>query len=107
MIRLLIVMTVLCGSSLVLSAQDTIKATSLPGAQEAEQFYNSGTLKFNNKQFADAMLDFNKAIEFKPDFEKAYFNRGLTKIELLLAKSAIQDFNKSIELNGIAVQSEH
>ena len=82
------------------SAQDTIKATTLPPAQEAEVSYNNGTTKFNNKQYADAIADFNKAIELKPDFEKAYYNRGLTRMELFQNKAAIEDFSKSIELNA-------
>src|ERR1041385_634640 len=87
---------------LLSSAQDTVKASTLAPAQDAEMYNNSGTSKFNAKQYADALLDFNKAIDLKPDFEKAYYNRGLAKNELLMNQSAEADFTKSIELNPSA-----
>src|ERR1700749_167164 len=101
-IRLLFLLAFVLGGIQFASAQDTDKATTLAPAQDAEMFNNSGTTKFNAKQYADALLDFNKAIELKPDFEKAYYNRGLAKNELIMNQSAIADFTKSIQLNPAA-----
>src|ERR1044072_8057648 len=101
-IRLLFLLTFSFSAIHFTHAQDAGKASTLAPAQDAEMYNNSGTTKFNAKQYADALLDFNKAIELKPDFEKAYYNRGLAKNELLMNQSAVADFTKSIELNPAA-----
>ena len=49
-------------------------------------------MKINFNQHADAIGDFNIAIRLKPDFADAYFNRGVSYLELGLPRNAIQDF---------------
>ncbi|WP_239650282.1 tetratricopeptide repeat protein, partial [Brachyspira hyodysenteriae] len=44
-------------------------------------------------------VDFNKTIKLNPKNEKAYFNRGIAKIESKKYGKDIEDFNKAIELN--------
>ena len=44
------------------------------------------------------VLDFDKAIQLKPDFATAYTGRGLAKGLLGAYKSAILDFDAAIEL---------
>ena len=41
----------------------------------------------------------SKAIEIKPDFVDAYYNRGGTKFVLYDYRGAIQDFSKVIEID--------
>ena len=49
------------------------------------------------KDYYEAITDFNKAIELKPDFANAYFLRGNSKKKLGMSFS--DDYNKAIELN--------
>jgi tetratricopeptide (TPR) repeat protein len=46
-----------------------------------------------------AIEDFNKVISLKPDYIKAYNNRGIVYTKLGLHQKAIDDFNKAISLN--------
>ena len=97
-----LLITFLLCCSVICFAQDTIRAITLMPSQDAERFFNNGTAKFNAKLYVDALPDFTKAIELKPDFEKAYYSRGLCRVELIMYKIAIEDFMKSIELNPAA-----
>jgi tetratricopeptide (TPR) repeat protein len=61
---------------------DTVRATTLPPAQQAEKLYNSGVAKYNAKSYRAALLDFDQALTLRPDFAKAYYNRATTRYEL-------------------------
>ena len=39
-------------------------------------FYNRGFAKYNLKDFQGAILDFNKALELKPNYFEAFIARG-------------------------------
>lgn len=41
-----------------------------------EAYYHRGCVKVNALKYKDAILDFEKAIELKPDYADAYFNLG-------------------------------
>ena len=43
-----------------------------------EAFYYRGCAKVNATKYKDAIVDFEKAIELKPDYADAYFNLGRT-----------------------------
>lgn len=43
-----------------------------------EAFYYRGCAKYNMKDYKNAILDFEKAVELKPDYADAYFNLGKT-----------------------------
>jgi len=43
-----------------------------------EAYYYRGCARTNAMKFDDAIADFEKAIELKPDYADAYFNLGLT-----------------------------
>ena len=47
-----------------------------------EAYYHRGCVRVNMKKFKDAIADFEKAIELKPDFADAYFNIGRAYILL-------------------------
>ena len=57
-----------------------------------------GNAKFRQEKYESAIVDYDRAIELKPDYEDAYNNRGAVKVELGLYKSAILDLDKAIEL---------
>jgi len=60
-----------------------------------------GNLKFKEKDYNGAILEYSKAIEINPDFEKAYHNRALAHNKLENYNEAIKDYNKLIEINPI------
>ena len=43
-----------------------------------EAYYLRGCAKVNAKKYGEALLDFQKAIDLKPDYADAYFNAGRT-----------------------------
>jgi tetratricopeptide (TPR) repeat protein len=50
------------------------------------------------KQYLNAVLDFNKAVELNPKNEKAYIFRGIAYFEMKEYSVAISDFSKAIEI---------
>jgi tetratricopeptide (TPR) repeat protein/uncharacterized membrane protein len=61
-------------------------------------YYNRGNLFMNEKRNDEAINDFSKAIELKPDYAMAYNNRGTIFLNENRKDEALNDFNKSIEL---------
>jgi tetratricopeptide (TPR) repeat protein len=57
---------------------------------------------FSTKNYASALENFNEAIKLKSTFERAFYNRGTTKIELNDFGGALLDFNTAISLNATA-----
>ena len=45
----------------------------------ADAYNNRGNSKNNLKAYNVAIIDFNKAIELDPNYEKAYYNRGISR----------------------------
>jgi tetratricopeptide (TPR) repeat protein len=67
---------------------------------EAKILFNNGNLKYKNGDAEGAIKDYDKAIALKPDYYKAYNNRGIIKSSLLQQyNEAIPDFNKAIEIH--------
>ena len=61
-------------------------------------YNNRGKAKYKLGKYQDAIEDYNKAIELKPDYVDAYYNRGIAKANLGKFQEAIEDCNKVIEL---------
>ena len=64
----------------------------------AETYFTRGNTKAALGQYVDAISDFDKAIQLKPDDAKAYVNRGLAKYYLGQYLAAISDYDKAIQL---------
>lgn len=43
-----------------------------------EAYYLRGCAKINSRKYDDALLDFQKAIDLKPNYADAYYNAGRT-----------------------------
>ena len=54
--------------------------------------------KIQSQQYFDAIFDFNKSIELKPNHAQAYQHRGLAKGYLGHPEDAISDFDEAINL---------
>jgi tetratricopeptide (TPR) repeat protein len=68
--------------------------------EEAKVCFNNGNLKYKNGDAEGAVKDYDKAIVLKPDYYKAYNNRGIIKSSVLRQyNKAILDFNKAIEIH--------
>lgn len=66
-------------------------------AQTPEEHYKKGLELYNTKNYTDALAEFVKATDAKPDYMDAWYFRGLAKF-LLKDSSAWSDFTKVIEL---------
>lgn len=62
-------------------------------------YNNRGIARFNLEQYAEAVNDFNRAIELNPVFTQAYNNRGNARYKLNDYQGAMADYSQAIELN--------
>lgn len=63
-----------------------------------EAYNNRGNAYIDLKKYNEAIADFTKALELKPDYAEAYLNRGTVYDELKKYNEAIADYSKAIEL---------
>ncbi len=66
----------------------------------AYAYFMLGKTKFAAKDYDNAMIDLDKAIQMNPKFIYAYYARGIAKFELGDYNGAIADYDKYIELNS-------
>ena len=59
----------------------------------------SGDAYSKLKQFDDAILHYNKAIDLKPDFAASYFNLGVAHQDKGNIKLALKSYKMAIKLN--------
>ncbi|WP_461791205.1 tetratricopeptide repeat protein [Pedobacter sp.] len=68
-------------------------------SNNAEAYFARGTVKLNDFQFDEAVLDFNEALKFEPYFERALSNRAFARIR----KYQLGSGRKLSESNGVTV----
>ncbi|NJL42541.1 MAG: tetratricopeptide repeat protein [Pseudanabaena sp. SU_2_4] len=61
-------------------------------------YLNRGISRLTLGDLKDAIEDFTKAIELKPDNAQAYTGRGRARVALSDKQGAIEDFQKSASL---------
>lgn len=66
----------------------------------AYAYFVLGKTKFAAKDYDNAMIDLDKAIQMNPKFIYAYYGRGIAKSELGDYNGAIVDYDRYIELNS-------
>ncbi len=57
-------------------AEETLSKAIKYNKNNFEAYYYRGCAKVNRKKYAEAISDFEKAIEIKPDYADAHFNMG-------------------------------
>ena len=65
----------------------------------ANEWSQQGFDAFQAKEYQNAIIYYNKAIQLNPDFAATYNNRGVAKKNLQDYTGAITDYNKAIQLN--------
>ncbi len=70
----------------------------LPPPSTAEQFIASATANYALEQYDDALADYNRALELRPDYPAALNNRGIINSEMERYDEALADFNRALEL---------
>ncbi|TND04078.1 MAG: hypothetical protein FD123_3849 [Bacteroidetes bacterium] len=68
-------------------------------AQPAYIHHEKGVQKLKNKQYAESILDFDKAIKADATYFEAYIDRGRANVALNKNDLAMADFSKAVQLN--------
>jgi tetratricopeptide (TPR) repeat protein len=63
----------------------------------ATNYYEKGKKAYSLQKYQEALSNFDKALEIKPNFTEVYSDRGRTKYDLEDFQGALADFNKAIE----------
>jgi len=67
-------------------------------AETADEYYNRGLAQSRQGNLPEAISDYTKAIEIKPDYAEAYYNRGLAYGRQGNHPQAISEYTKAIEI---------
>ncbi|MGB2884722.1 MAG: tetratricopeptide repeat protein, partial [Dehalococcoidia bacterium] len=70
----------------------------LPPPSTAEQFMASATANYALEQYDEALADYNRALELRPDYPEALNNRGVTYSKMERYDEALADYNRALEL---------
>ena len=65
----------------------------------ADIFNDIGLELYKQGDYQGAITEYTKAIEIKPNYVMAYYNRGIAKDMLSDYRGAIADYTKAIEIN--------
>jgi tetratricopeptide (TPR) repeat protein len=69
-------------------------------SSHGEAYNNRGAAKFELKDYAGAIADYDHALNVKPGYAEVYYNRGLAKSELHEYAEAVFDFDRAIKLKA-------
>ncbi|MEZ2304039.1 MAG: tetratricopeptide repeat protein, partial [Microcoleus sp.] len=64
---------------------------------KAEEWKKRGNEQYNLGNFEGAIIYYDKALEFKPDYHQAWYNRGLALYNLGRLEDAIAFYDKALE----------
>ena len=74
---------------------------------DAEEYIHRGVEAEQRGQYSDAIENFTKAVQLKPDYAEVYYDRGLAYHIKGEYDQAIQDFTKVIELKPDYAEAYH
>ena len=98
-----LIVLLVCLSSLFSFTGNTASAIGIVrdviDTAKSNRYWESGIAKYELKEYTNAIIDFNKSIEYDPQNWKAYRNRGFTRTAILEYTQAIGDFTKAISIN--------
>ena len=78
--------------------RNTSEVETTQPTTDAETYYKQGLARVKLKQYEDAILDYNMAIQLKPDYVIAYISRGNAKFYLGQYAASTADFDNAIQL---------
>jgi len=61
--------------------------------------YQRGLNRSKKEEYAQAIRDFDQAIELNPQWASVYYNRGLTYMKLEQTQKAIDDYTEALKIN--------
>ncbi len=70
--------------------------------QQADRLLTAGNQKFRTRDYAGAITDFFRAIQIAPNFEKAFYNRGVSYDLSNNKQSTIDNYSQAIQLNDFS-----
>ncbi|WP_353930331.1 tetratricopeptide repeat protein [Okeanomitos corallinicola TIOX110] len=73
--------------------------------QKAELFFRLGYLQRVIKNHEEAISSYDKALEFKPDYHYAWYNRGISLHDLGRDEEAISSYDKALELTTVNIDT--
>ena len=65
----------------------------------ADHYYSLAGIKFNSKEYNEAILHLDRAIQLNPQVDLFFLNRGVAKDVVGNHKDAIEDYNQAIKLD--------
>jgi tetratricopeptide (TPR) repeat protein len=65
--------------------------------QKAKLFFGLGNLQGVRKDYEEAISSYDKAVEIKPDYYEAWYNRGISLGNLGRYEEAISSYDKAVE----------
>jgi tetratricopeptide (TPR) repeat protein len=60
----------------------------------------SGLEKVRKRDFQGAIADYTQALKLDPEYEKAYYNRGLAYLDIGELEQAVNDFSRTLQLDS-------
>lgn len=70
------------------------------GQKTPNEFLNLGLSRYYELDYENAILNYTKAIELKPDFSSAFYFRAKAKEKLLQYKPAVDDLTDAIKFKS-------
>jgi tetratricopeptide (TPR) repeat protein len=70
----------------------------LAGCRSAYNYFEKGNTAFARGKFAEASLNFRKAVQKDPTFGEAYYRAGLSELKQNKSAEALQDFENAVRL---------
>ena len=82
------------------SEKNMEKVQKLLDYQSAQNYINSGNIKYENGDYINAEADYSSALNLYPDFTEAIYQKAAIKFQNEIYEEAIIGFNKTISLDS-------